>query len=351
MTSAQEIERSRAIAKLALDFMDRHGIATTPDNYALWYMHAMGRNLQLVHEVDDLIARGEPLRGWVLEDLRHRYTNNGASVELLRDTGAKVEEEMSRVVGILSEAGRDAAAYGKVLTTASGGLGAQKSNAEEIIGTLLRSTREMQSKNRALETSLKSSTHEVANLRENLANARREALTDALTGLPNRKAFDEKLDHWMAKAAKERMPLCVLFGDVDRFKKFNDDFGHQLGDQVLKLVAQCIIDNLPNNGFGARYGGEEFAILLPQVNLDAAVVVANKIRKAVELKKIVKRQTGEHLSRVTLSIGCAVQAPGETLRELIDRADKALYAAKNNGRNQVRTEADLPPGASADADL
>jgi diguanylate cyclase len=123
--------------------------------------------------------------------------------------------------------------------------------------------------------------------------------------------------------------------DIDHFKSFNDNFGHQIGDQVLRLVARTLIEGVKGKDVAARYGGEEFVILLPDTTLPAGVAVGNSLRKAVATKDVINRSSGEKLGRITMSVGVAEFTPGEKITDLIERADAALYTAKHNGRNQV----------------
>jgi diguanylate cyclase len=144
----------------------------------------------------------------------------------------------------------------------------------------------------------------------------------------------------MAEAKQKNEPLSLLMCDIDHFKKFNDTFGHLTGDQVLRLVASTVKQNVKGLDIAARYGGEEFVIALPNTSLQSANTVAEHIRRAVMTKELVKRSTGENLGRVTLSLGAAVLRAQDTAQMLIDRADKCLYAAKRNGRNRVICESD-----------
>ena len=133
--------------------------------------------------------------------------------------------------------------------------------------------------------------------------------------------------------------------DIDHFKKFNDTFGHQTGDQVLRLVANCLSENVKGRDTAARYGGEEFAVILRGAPVDAAVTLADQIRMAVQSKKLVKKSTGDILGTITISIGAAEIGPGDAAASLIQRADACLYAAKNAGRNRVMS---VLPGTAQD---
>jgi diguanylate cyclase len=134
--------------------------------------------------------------------------------------------------------------------------------------------------------------------------------------------------------------MALVLTDIDHFKAFNDTFGHLTGDQVLRLVAIAVKQNVKGQDIAARYGGEEFAIILPSTTLRAALTVADHVRRAVMTKELMKRSTGEHLGRVTISVGVATLRNGETPQSLIERADNCLYAAKRCGRNRVMCETD-----------
>jgi diguanylate cyclase len=213
----------------------------------------------------------------------------------------------------------------------------------EAIGTVLAETRKMTEINTLLEERLQLSSREIELLREHLDLVEREASLDALTGIANRKSFDIVLRESIALAAREEQPLSLLMIDIDHFKAFNDAHGHQLGDNVLKLVARYMKECVKGRDTVARYGGEEFAVVLPHTRLDAAVQAANVIRRHVSSKNVVNRRTGATLGQITLSIGVAEFRRGEPASELVHRADEALYLAKSNGRDKVAAEDELPP--------
>jgi diguanylate cyclase (GGDEF)-like protein/PAS domain S-box-containing protein len=161
------------------------------------------------------------------------------------------------------------------------------------------------------------------------------AARDGLTGLLNRRTFDERLAEEARRARRERQPLALLMIDIDCFKLFNDTYGHQKGDECLKAVARAIADTLWRAGdMAARYGGEEFAVILPDTPLSGAMLIAERVRKAVE-DLGVEHATSVAINRVTLSIGGSVSIdPCAAPEELVSFADAALYRAKREGRNQ-----------------
>ena len=227
---------------------------------------------------------------------------------------------------------------------------ADREGLRSIIEGLVVATKDMEKTNHALEARLKASKHEICQLQHNLEAVRHESLTDPLTTLANRKFFDLAIEKAMTEAAKAGEPLSLLMTDIDHFKKFNDTFGHLTGDQVLRLVAQAVKQNVKGQDVAARYGGEEFVVVLPRTGLAQALKVGEHIRRAVMGKELMKRSTGEHLGRVTISVGVAAMRRDDTAQSLIGRADAGLYAAKRNGRNRVICEADplvAPPNMAA----
>src|SRR5690554_3148438 len=166
-------------------------------------------------------------------------------------------------------------------------------------------------------------------------------MLDPLTKIFNRKSFDEGMLKCLADTAESGDPLCLMIIDIDHFKTFNDTFGHQTGDQVLRLVAMTLKSNIKGKDLVARYGGEEFVAILPSTALADAVSVAENIREAIQAKQLLKRSTNENLGRISASFGVAAYRADDTPGMLIERADRCLYAAKHAGRNCVISEADL----------
>jgi diguanylate cyclase len=133
-------------------------------------------------------------------------------------------------------------------------------------------------------------------------------------------------------------PLSILMIDIDHFKKFNDSFGHQVGDQVLRLVAKVLQDSVREGDLAARYGGEELMAMLPGATVDICANVAERIRRRISEARLTRRATGEEISSVTVSIGVAQFRLAESAEAMIERCDRALYEAKRSGRNQTVTD-------------
>jgi diguanylate cyclase len=201
----------------------------------------------------------------------------------------------------------------------------------------------MQDAHHQLEEKLQASREDISQLQRDLDDVRREAMLDPLTRIYNRKFFDEGLIKAINEAKTTGAPLSLMLLDIDQFKRFNDTWGHQTGDQVLRLVAMTLKSNIKDKDVAARYGGEEFAAVLPETDLEGAMIVAENVRKAVQAKELLKRSTNEKLGRITASFGVATFRRGDTPSTFIERADRCLYAAKHAGRNKVISENELKP--------
>ncbi len=169
------------------------------------------------------------------------------------------------------------------------------------------------------------------------ATLKRMAMVDGLTQVANRRFFDETLQREWRRMAREQQPFSLLICDIDFFKKYNDTYGHQEGDECLRQVAKALEESAMRPGDRvARYGGEEFGLILPGVNLDGAMVVANRILEAVR-KLHIEHRTSTISPHVSISVGAACHVPGQegSAEDLLVLADQALYQAKEQGRNRA----------------
>jgi diguanylate cyclase len=214
----------------------------------------------------------------------------------------------------------------------------------QTAGTLGGATAQLANRMRTLEQLLIASQERIGRLEQRLAKSEHEATRDALTGLANRRLFDAAIQHAAVQHSQDGGDLSLLMLDIDDFKKFNDRYGHMMGDSVLRLVARVLSDHLKGRDTAARYGGEEFAIILVGARLEDAIIVGEQIRQLLETRPIVHRASGERLGIVTCSIGAAYYRHGETVGDLISRADDALYCAKRTGRNKICSEQLLDSG-------
>jgi diguanylate cyclase len=347
---AEEHERTMAFAKIALSQMKALRLPATPRNYEIWYAYATGYHPSLNQQVNATLKAKGSIPEADLDQIYENHLSPMRLTERIDRVGAQVKDEIDQVMAMIDAAAGSASSYTESLAGATAQLGQSKDreSLRAIIESLVQTTKDMESSNQRLEERLIASKREINELHENLEAVRNESLTDPLTQLANRKFFDAALESAIADAAAKNEPLSLMLTDIDHFKKFNDNFGHLTGDQVLRLVAMAVKKNVKGQDTAARYGGEEFAIILPNTILRAANTVADHIRCAVMNKELMKRSTGERLGHVTISIGVASLRGGDSGQSLIERADACLYAAKRNGRNRVicETDPDLAGGAT-----
>ncbi|MCB1392427.1 MULTISPECIES: GGDEF domain-containing protein [unclassified Nitrobacter] len=331
-----------AFAEVALGQIRSLRQAAVPRNYEVWYVYAAGYNCSLNRIINEMLARNGTLSDADLEHIYDTYLSPIRTTEHIDKVGARVINEIDQVMVLITGARSMTAGFGDSLKDAAEKLDAADSHKQikSVIQALMKSTREMQDANKALEDRLELSKTEIHNLQHSLEAIRAESMTDPLTGLGNRKYFDRAVADAVALAASEGEPLSLLMFDIDHFKSFNDNYGHLTGDQVLRLVAMSLKQNIKGQDITARYGGEEFAVVLPSTALKQALTVADHVRRAVMAKELKKKSTGEILGRVTISIGVSMLRPGDTPDSLMERADACLYAAKRSGRNRAVCETD-----------
>jgi len=334
-------DREQTFAKTALSLMSGASVAATPDNFELFYAYASDENPAITKVMDVIINTKQPFTPELLADLRQRCLSGARAAVAMESVGGNMGALIDDVLGKLASSARETADYKDALSAATGELGGERSPADvrKLVDGLIAATRAMEQRAKSLESELQASSQQVTELRTKLADVRKESMTDPLTNIANRKAFDDAMEAGTV-AASDGEAVSLLMCDIDHFKKFNDSWGHQTGDQVLRLVAACLSDNVKGRDTAARYGGEEFAVLLRGSGLDAATKVANQIRGTVETKKLVKKSTGDVLGTITISIGVAQFALGETAEAVIRRADACLYGAKHSGRNLVVNQDD-----------
>jgi diguanylate cyclase len=352
MHGPAENQLSLQLADKAMKAMHGHEIPPTPQNYAVWYTFAAGTQPELTRTLDILISNKQTFTPDLNSELYARFFDATGQLAVLSDTGGRLTHIVDQVRKHIETASGDATAFGRTLDDFSEkiGDGGAPTNIQTLVADLVVETQRVAERNRTLEEKLTKSSGEVSELKQHLETVQREALTDALTGIPNRKSFDTRLREAARDAMENDERLCLLLADIDHFKRFNDTYGHQIGDQVLRLVARSLTDSVKGRDTSARFGGEEFAIILPQTTLGDAQTVAEHIREGLQRRKVVGRdKKNQDYGGITLSFGAAEYRPGEPLSAFVERADAALYRAKREGRNRVAIEQDEPAEEDAKA--
>lgn len=324
-------------------------VLLTPENYRLWFEYFMGSNGALSVDIDERVASGQPFTPEVCESLYERHFGGIKGDDLMQQVNRETQKILKGVFAQLmttseftSGYGDKLDAYAREINTAS-----DLSQVQHLIVSMVRDTTRMAQSSRDLHKQLEEATVHTQELQQRLERTEKEATIDALTGLYNRLAYDRKIQELCDGFKAGGLPFCALMLDIDFFKKFNDQYGHRIGDEVLRQVASLARECLRVVDFPARYGGEEFIFLLPTTRLNNAYIIGEQIRKRVADKKLKVIRTGESLGQMTISVGVAEMRKGDTGETLIERADQSLYLAKESGRNNVKTERDLDASTGA----
>lgn len=335
-------ERTYSYGTSALGHIKKSEVPAYPRNYELFYTYAVGFNHSLNKVINDILRSRGRLTMEEIEAIYDEYLSPNRLGDRIEEVGGRLTDEIGDVLNMLVESQGSTSEYGQSLAAAATQLAATDDNKEanQVIKNLIKATRGIIDNNNQLHKQLSDAQGQISDLQENLETIMFESLTDELTTLANRKHFDQSMERAIADAEAGGAPLSLLVTDIDHFKKFNDTYGHQTGDQVLRLVALSVKQNVKGQDIPCRYGGEEFTVILPNTNMDQARQVAENIRVAVEGKELVKRSTGENLGRVTISIGISQYQTGDKVSSILERADACLYAAKENGRNLCIAEDD-----------
>jgi diguanylate cyclase len=324
--------------------MERDQVWPTPLNYEIW-MHAVANpDGPLALEIQRLLQDDKMISEETSDRLAVEYLPNKRLHDEIREAGDQLNKELDFVTSAIKKAQQSSLDYNSTLDLAdqSLGLDVESKTLRDVIKNLSTATETVRTENRSLELMLERSTSEVKRLQVHLEQVRREASTDALTALANRKSFDDAMVHHCEQADVTGNPLSFAVIDIDFFKKFNDTWGHQTGDQVIRFVASVIGRVAEPPRFAARYGGEEFCIIFPDESAAVVEEVAEAIREEISTRMLKRRSTNEDLGMITVSIGLAQRSANEPIHSLIERADAALYGSKRNGRNRVTNVGTTP---------
>jgi diguanylate cyclase len=337
MRYLDSMERSTDVLRQALQLMKRHGSALHPVNYTLWYEYVRGENPALRAAMDRYLSQHLQLDTPMAEALYKRFvTGNGLDATLIERTAEGVSTVLTGMAESAARAGDQTAQYGTSLTRLSQELAG--STHSPAVEEMLQTTRQMQIAVAEMQQRLSDNQNEIGQLRIELRRVHEESRMDSLTGLANRRAFDQHLATCLAEAntpARRYQRPCLLIADIDHFKRINDTYGHPHGDEVLRAIGAILKDATPEDCRAARIGGEEFAVLVPTRSLSEARILAETLRVRVAAARVPRQTPDAATTRVTLSLGLTLFQPGETGAAFMERADQALYTSKDSGRDRV----------------
>ncbi len=329
-------ERTAELLRLALGHMGRHQASFNPVTFTLWYEYVADINPKLRAALDQRLKDTAVIDDEVVADL---YRQHVAPVdeEVMAKISSEMESLLASIAQSASQAGDHAGKFGDQLSGLDKALTSR--DVEQLkprLTEVMAGTAAMKSSVDALQQQVSASQEEINRLRTDLDRARNDALLDPMTGILNRRGFEQRIESLLTHRAADGSSHCLVMLDIDHFKKVNDTHGHLIGDRVIQAVGEILRTSLKNSTHAAaRYGGEEFALLLPQTSLDHSVQLAESVRTRTKAMKIRNRTTQEVLLTVTISGGVAEMQANEDAASLIARADAALYASKQSGRDRV----------------
>ncbi|MGB0733133.1 MAG: GGDEF domain-containing protein [Pontibacterium sp.] len=334
MKFAENNNQAAEYLRQAVPLMVKHKIPPNPLNYALWYTYVSDRLPALNKQLDsalhtygtcpNMLSEQMFRQHMIKEETEHTEKVQAGLVDLVNDLHSHADS-----------AAQETACYSHTLESS---LGALKDSSdgialEQIINTLAQSTESICETTQQFQSRISEAQKEIEDLRAELEKTRQDASIDPLTNLFNRRVFDAELS-----SALNHTPeggTAVVYADIDHFKRFNDNYGHLMGDKVLQAMGKLLIEHCSSPLLPSRLGGEEFAVLVPANKASKAMELCETIRKKIQAIRIKQKKSGEVISSITCSFGIAFANPAEKPTDLLERADQALYRAKDNGRNQT----------------
>lgn len=321
--------------RLAIALLSKHDIPMSPFNYRMGYDCVAGKGTDLQKALDEgAVSVDDSLteRLWAL--YQQIYILDDETLENIR---RELNGIITSMQGDIENSGGKLSSYADRLSrfaTILNNSPSPQAMAAEV-EMVIEDTRATENTQRLFNAQLTQITSEMESLRKELAQIREESYIDSLTGISNRKAFDVALEEAVYKTRLEKSTFSVLIADVDHFKQVNDSYGHLVGDKVLRFVASTFKWCVKGKDIVARFGGEEFAVILLNTDMTGAYSVAEQIRRAVCAGKIKDMSSQKMLDQVTISIGIAQFDSNDLPNDILQRADQALYQAKEKGRNRV----------------
>jgi diguanylate cyclase len=337
--SVVQLQNSESIdpAATVITKMREQGISSLPRNYALVWEFLNTSDPDFIREFGALGRRPAQAE---LDEIGRKFLPHHHGVRVVEETRERISDEMKGVIRLLRQDRAERQHYSNLLddtsSRVSGGSESGPDTVDTLVKALSSATGDTMGKAQAVVRQLVECASEMAQVRSELEEYKRLATIDAITGLSNRRAFDARLAE-LYSDKNSCAEHALLVADIDHFKMFNDTYGHQVGDRVLSVVANVMKSSLGDDVFVARTGGEEFAIVLSDTSQEIATGIADRIRLVIERTALKNHYDGLDCGRITITLGLCMAHHAKTAEELYSNADMALYAAKNNGRNQIKS--------------
>lgn len=317
----------------ALPLINKHKTPVNPVNYAVWYEYVSGKNQALRNEIDQRLSCNAPITSQITQALFEKYVLFDMP-ERLETANNGIKLVVDNTINNISKAESTANVCAAELTDTQSVLDScsDVETLKTIVTSILANTQTLTRSSNDLKLELEQSSAEMARLKAELEQVKEIARTDGLTGLLNRASFDREL-HTLCKESGERVSLALF--DLDHFKRLNDSFGHLVGDRVIQFFASLLKKHSGNQHIAARYGGEEMVVILLDLTQQQAAEFVEAVRIGLANCNLKQKNSDKSIGQITVSAGLSFFQLGDTPNSLIDRADRGLYKAKQNGRNQI----------------
>lgn len=328
--------QAKLLLEATLDHLNQHQLTPTPDNYRLFFEYAAAGISELNADIDAMTTEKTKITQALAQQLYNTHIANNDQRDL-DDTRVGISDMLSVIVGHLKDWDSSSSHFCETLDNCIHKLNDQPSLTEvkDIVLTVTDQAKRIRDINLTIKGSLHNLSDEITALRQDVNRLGSEALIDSLTQISNRRGFDIALKNILERAEQEETDCALIVTDVDHFKNVNDNFGHQVGDKILKFIATTLRKNIRGSDILARYGGEEFVIILPNTSYEGAMQVAENLRTAVSSRQLTTGSNTKTIGRMTISSGVSCYQKGETGEQFFDRTDKCMYEAKSQGRDRV----------------
>ncbi len=336
MYYSDNLDQAGEYLRIALAYISKYSLPPDPLNYTIWYEYASGRNYNLKRAIDYSIKNKKNFDSGILKQFYEKYITNGR-LAITEDAIIEIKKIIKNISTCVINTQGELTGHCDDLRTLSKELSKANdlSSLNIVLDKMLNAIKKITKSGGNLNKHISTSSEELNYLRKKLEKAQQASETDVLTGLANRRKFEKKLSYETKKSLKEKTPLSLIMVDIDHFKMVNDNFGHLTGDSVLKTLAALFKRQLKGKDLASRFGGEEFMLMLPETSLEDAFTVAKNLNATLAQKEWKHKASGQSMGKITISLGVAQYKPGESRKAFIERTDRALYTAKQNGRNRV----------------
>ena len=335
MLYPEEPKQAAEYLRQLIPMLSQQNLAPTPVNYAVFYSYLSGSSRALNEVIDNTISEKKGFTLVKMLELYEKYVNGSVTIEQQNKIQQALEKVMSEATDEIAHVNNEACGYDAALHKHTEALSSSKDPqaASIIMQQILQDTREMVKNTLEMQARMQEANTEIAKMKLEIQAVKETSEKDALSGLYNRSTFDKKVASLID--TKELANASLVMIDIDHFKRINDNFGHLIGDRVIRYVSALLKQIVGNEHHISRFGGEEFAIILLNQPVTDVVKLVDKVRVAMSNSRLQRKGSGETIGKVTLSAGVTELKSGDSIESFIGRADQALYGAKESGRNKV----------------